>query len=105
MKAPMVFWQTPIFHPNISYKDGEVCLGDLGEHFRPGLDFGELCKTLIDIAAYRNYAVSEGYNKKAQEWAVSEEGQTAIEKRGGKSVTRKLIDEFTSPRPLQIKRL
>jgi len=105
MKAPMVFWQTPIFHPNVSPKNGEVCLGDLGEHYRPGLDFGELCQMLIDIAAFRNYAVSEGYNMDAQEWAVSEDGQEAIENRGGKSVTRKIIDELTTPRPLQIKRI
>jgi hypothetical protein len=105
MKAPMVFWQTPIFHPNVSYKDGEVCLGELGEHYLPGLNFGELCQMLIDIAAYRNYAVTEGYNKKAQEWAVSEDGQIAIEKRGGKSVIRKILNGLTSSRPIQIKRL
>jgi hypothetical protein len=105
MKAPMVFWQTPIFHPNVSPKNGEVCLGDLGEHYRPGLDFGELCQMLIDIAAFRNYAVSEGYNMDAQEWAMSEDGQEAIENRGGKSVTHKIIDELTAPRPLQIKRI
>jgi hypothetical protein len=105
MKSPAVFWQTDIFHPNVSPINGEVCLGDLGEHYRPGLDFGELCQMLIDIAAFQNYAVSEGYNKQAQEWAVSEEGQTAIEARGGKSVIRKLYDEIRTPRPLTIKRL
>lgn len=105
MKAPMVFWQSPIFHPNVSPINGEVCLGDLGEHYRPGLDFGELCRMLIDIAAYRNYAVSEGYNKEAQEWAISEDGQEAIENRGGKSVTRKILNEFTSARPIQVKRI
>jgi ubiquitin-protein ligase len=105
MMAPGVFWQTPIFHPNVDPKYGEVCLGDLGDHFRPGMNFGDLCQMLVDIASYQNYAAKEGYNLAAQDWAVSKEGQIAIEKIGGKSVIRKLIDKHTTPRPLHIKRL
>jgi hypothetical protein len=105
MQAPEVFWQTPIFHPNVDPRSGSVCLGDLGDRYRPGLDFGKLCQLLIDIASYQNYAVEEGYNPAAQQWAISEQGQITIEQRGGQSVLRKRIQEVQTPPPLNIKRL
>ena len=105
MKAPQAFWQTPIFHPNIEPKTGFVCLGDLGDRYRPGLDFGKLCQLLIDIASYQNYAVEEGLNKEAQAWATSKEGQIAIEKRGGQCVLRKFLHEVQTPPKLNIRRL
>jgi Effector-associated domain 1 len=67
--APMVFWVTPIFHPNIwpNYdcerarrypaRKGYVCLGDLTDAYQPALDLGQLCQTLLDVAAFRNYSV------------------------------------------------
>ncbi|OUL34970.1 hypothetical protein BV372_12750 [Nostoc sp. T09] len=105
MQAPQAFWQTPIFHPNIEPQTGLVCLGDLGDRYRPGLDFAKLCQLLIDIASYQNYALDEGYNKEAQEWAISDQGQIAIEQRGGQCILRKLIDEMQTPPKLNIKRL
>lgn len=66
---PQVFWLTPIFHPNVypmyeceaararPHARGLVCLGELQVSFQPGLDFGELCQTLVDIAGFRNYRV------------------------------------------------
>ncbi|MEM7578396.1 MAG: ubiquitin-conjugating enzyme E2 [Cyanobacteria bacterium P01_A01_bin.80] len=105
MKAPEAFWQTPIFHPNVDPVSGLVCLGDLGDRYRPGLDFSKLCQLLIDIASYQNYAVEEGYNKEAQEWAISEQGQIAIEKRGGQCILRKLLHEKQTPPKLNIRPL
>lgn len=105
MKAPQAFWQTPIFHPNIEPKSGFVCLGALGDRYQPGLAFGKLCQLLVDIASYQDYSVEEGYNREAQEWAISPEGQIAIEKRGGQCVLRKLIQEVETPPTLNIKRL
>ena len=35
---------------------GLVCLGELTEAPERALDFGRLCQTLLDIAAYRNYS-------------------------------------------------
>ncbi len=105
MKAPQAYWQTSIFHPNIDPESGLVCLGALGDRYRPGLDFGKLCQLLVDIASYQNYAVEEGYNQEAQEWAFSEQGQFAIEKRGGQCVWHKLIQEEETPPKLNIKRL
>jgi len=67
--APMVFWLTEIFHPNIypNYDSplarkspprmGLVCLGDLTDAFQPALDLGQLCQTLLDVAAFRNYGL------------------------------------------------
>lgn len=67
--APVAYWLTPIFHPNIypnydsdaarerPYQRGLVCLGELAEAYTPGLHFGKLLETLIDMAAFRNYAV------------------------------------------------
>lgn len=105
MQAPQAFWQTLIFHPNVDPVSGLVCLGDLGDRYRPGLDFSKLCQLLIDIASYQNYAVEEGYNEEAQEWAISDQGQIAIEQRGGQCVLRKLIHEVQTPPQLNIKRL
>lgn len=105
MQAPQAFWQTLIFHPNVDPESGLVCLGDLGDRYRPGLDFGKLCQLLIDIASYQNYAVEEGYNQEAQEWAISKQGQIAIELRGGQCLLRKLIHKEQTPPKLNIKRL
>jgi len=105
MQAPQVFWQTPIFHPNVEPKSGLVCLGDLGDRYRPGLDFGKLCQLLIEIASYQNYFIEEGYNEVAQKWAISPEGQHAIEQRGGQSTLRKLLQDEQDIPKLNIKRL
>ncbi|NEO80545.1 ubiquitin-conjugating enzyme E2 [Moorena sp. SIO4G3] len=94
MQAPQAFWQTLIFHPNIHSETGLVCLGALGDRYRPGLDFGKLCQLLIDIASYQNYALEEGYNQEAQIWAISPEGQIAIELRGGESAIRKELHQL-----------
>lgn len=66
---PVVYWESPIFHPNIfpnydsepareqpEYR-GLVCLGALADHFTPGIDFGDLCQVLVDMAAFRNVSV------------------------------------------------
>ncbi len=68
---PLVFWLTPIFHPNVfpnydcdqarehEAQQGLVCLGALAESYTPSLDFGELCQILVDMAAFRNYSLQE----------------------------------------------
>jgi hypothetical protein len=106
--APVAFWQTLIFHPNVDAKTGKVCLGVLEDRYRPGLDFGELCQLLVDIAGYRNFETREGYNLEAQQWALSAAGQRAIESRGGRSEMRKALgmleDFLVAPLPIQIRR-
>jgi Effector-associated domain 1/Ubiquitin-conjugating enzyme len=105
IKAPEVFWQTPIFHPNIHLGSGWVCLGELADRYRPGIDFGQLCQMLVDIANYSNYATEEGHNQDAQRWALSPSGQFAIERRGGRSVARKYLESVQQARPIEIRRV
>jgi ubiquitin-protein ligase len=106
MKAPQAYWQTPIFHPNVSPKTGKVCLGELEDNYKPGLNFGDLCQLLIDIAKYKNYVVSEGYNMDAQEWADTDDGQNAIKSIGGVTILQKIKNIVTpSTRKFQIKRV
>lgn len=95
MKAPMVHWRSPLFHPNVKPLDatsssGWVCLGPLAEAYRPDMDFADLCRMLVDVAGYRNYELrtpgegGEGFiNAEAVIWASSEAGQRAIEQIGG----------------------
>jgi len=108
MKAPEVFWQTPLFHPNVAAESGEVCLGVLGDRYRPGMDFKTICQLLVDTACYQNYEVREGYNIEALRWAKSEAGQIAIEARGGQSLREWVLDridqETSLPPSLDIKR-
>lgn len=87
MKAPLVFWLTDIFHPNIDpKKNNQVCLGILDSGYKPGLDFGKLCQMIFDIASFRNYEVREWYNEIAKKWVRSDEGQAAIAEIGGQTL-------------------
>jgi ubiquitin-protein ligase len=117
--APRVRWLSEVFHPNVfptydceelrrrEIMRGLVCLGTLAESYQPSMDFGELCATLRDIAAYRNYSVvvpAEGdedprtgetmlrgdfYDRDAALWAMSFEGQRRILTAGGTPILRK----------------
>lgn len=81
--APLVFWLTEIFHPNIypNYdcplarksppRMGLVCLGDLTDAYQPALDLGQLCQTLLDVAGFRNYGLIQVTGK----LALDSEGQ------------------------------
>jgi hypothetical protein len=114
-EAPKAFWLTPIFHPNIypNYDSeparrrpaarGLVCFGDLADDgFRPGMDFGELCQALQDIAGLRNYGLfvptgdvdaefrqrlrANYFDQEAARWVMN--NQQRIESIGGKVLTR-----------------
>jgi hypothetical protein len=85
VKAPEAYFQREVFHPNVDPKSGLVCLGVLAESYRPGLHFGALCQTLVDMASYRNYELREGYNPAAAAWAGSDEGQREITSIGGRA--------------------
>lgn len=111
---PLVFWQTSIFHPNVypnydseqardnPLQSGLVCLGVLAESYQPSMDFGELCQTLVDMAAFRNYSLFEPtgaldangepevhgnfYDLAAAKWVVT--NQDRIEAMGGRVLFR-----------------
>lgn len=112
---PLVFWISPIFHPNIwpqydceaarrhPLRQGLVCLGALAASYTPALSFANLCQTLIDMAAYRNYTVQrptgvvatdgseeladDYYDRAAAEWAYHH--QAEIEAMGGSPMIRR----------------
>lgn len=88
MVAPRVLWRTPLFHPNVSEK-GILCLGELAERYRPGMDFSSLCRTIVDIAAFRNYQADEPFNQNAASWARSSLGQGQIVAIGGRPIAVK----------------
>jgi hypothetical protein len=95
---PIAVFRSEIFHPNVlaarvgPAPRGFACLGALTDSYRPDMDFGQLCKMLVDMAGYRDYEPrdlredddSEGYlNRPAARWASSEAGQQRIADRGG----------------------
>lgn len=100
--APVVVWETDVFHPNIwrspsreqNALHNQVCLGALMDGYRPDLDFGSLCQTLVDIGSYQNYDVVDADtwpDPVAAFWAKSSQGQAAITAVGGK-----LIEEWVT---------
>jgi hypothetical protein len=118
---PYAFWETPIFHPNVfpnydseqarTHKEsrGQVCLGAIMESYQPAFDFGELCRLLIDIAAYRSYSiVAEDqvnfFDPQAAQWVREPGTQRRIEEMGGapeqrgpvsRTAYRNVIDSMT----------
>lgn len=105
VQAPEAWWQTDIYHPNIDSKTGFVCLGALKEHYRPALNIGELCQMFFDLAGYRNYAVTDALDIDAAKWALSEEGQRAIESIGGLSVIRRMVMEGEPEQKIRIRKI
>jgi ubiquitin-protein ligase len=88
--APIVTWQTPIFHPNIIQSDGvilqsggTVCLGALHERYLPGMGLARLVHMLIEMIQWRNFDAYSSINPKAAEWAARDESKSAIETIGG----------------------
>ncbi len=107
IKAPDAWWQTEIFHPNIHPENGYVCLGALQKYYKSGLNFGELCQMMVDIASYRTYTIDpkDYLDQKARDWAVSAEGQIAIEDAGGYSILRRLVEDGLPAQPVRIRKL
>lgn len=68
-KAPIVEWQTPIFHPNIHKESSQVCLGVLMDRYQPGLGLARIVGLLIEMLEWRNFDIDNAYNKEAAEWA------------------------------------
>jgi hypothetical protein len=107
--APVVFWLTPIFHPNVfpnydstrarRYPEfrGLVCIGAVD-----GVD--TICRLVVDMAAYTNYSVGidpdgpggrplgDFYDEDAAAWAAR--NGDAIQRRGGRpAVVRRAAGE------------
>ena len=74
----------PIFTPT-SNEDRPVCLGVLEKSSPPWPLLRHPCTLLCDMASFRNYELTEGYDPLAAAWAKSDEGQAAIASIGGTS--------------------
>lgn len=89
-RAPIVTWQTPIFHPNIlqSGRDilqsgGTVCLGALHERYLPGMGLARLVRMLIEMVQWRNFDTYSAINPQAAEWGAKVENWSIIKSIGG----------------------
>jgi hypothetical protein len=121
-QAPALWWETPIFHPNVApnYGDGlrapqlagKVCLGVLADEWQPGRDFGELCRMVLDMAAFRSYGIfretgrfeadgvtplvaGDFYDKAAAQWVWH--NQKRIKEMGGQVKTARPQPEVEYP--------
>ncbi len=83
LEAPRVRWETPIFHPNISKKDGAVCLGQLRERYLPRLGLGRIVSMLIEMLQWRNYDPYHSFNIDAVKWSQKPANWKYIKKIGG----------------------
>ncbi|MBG0562563.1 effector-associated domain EAD1-containing protein [Actinoplanes aureus] len=120
-RHPDVFFLSPIFHPNVfpmydtpetHHKQelrGLVCLGELDDTWYPGMDMGEVCQMLVEIAGYRNYdlfhVTHDGgepalrqnfFDERAALWALR--NQQLIMDRGGVPIVRSAALRPRAPR-------
>lgn len=89
--APVVTWQTPIFHPNIRQTHppeadrghGAVCLGVLRERYLPGMGLGRLVRMLAEMLQWRNFDAANAFNPEAAKWAADPKNWETIRSIGG----------------------
>jgi ubiquitin-protein ligase len=65
--APVLYWQTPIFHPN--FQTPHVCLGD---HWYPGWSVAEMCVALCEMVQYKRFNIYDPLDKEAAAWLEKE---------------------------------
>ena len=69
-EAPIIRWESAIFHPNIHATEKIVCLGQLGKRYLPGLGLARIVSMLIEIVQWRNYDIlPPTFNDEAARWA------------------------------------
>lgn len=82
-RAPVVTWQTPIFHPNIEQPHGAVCLGVLRERYLPSLGLARIVRQLAEMVQWRNFDAFNPFNRDAARWASNMDNWRYIEALGG----------------------
>ena len=85
-RAPFVRWLTPIFHPNIDPADGEVCLGVLRERYLPGLGLARIVNMLAEMVQFRNFDMSNAFNRDAAAWTLDSDHWEYIQQIGGSPI-------------------
>lgn len=48
-KPPVIKFQTKIFHPNVSWKDGEICLDVLKDQWSPAWTLSSACTAILAL--------------------------------------------------------
>jgi hypothetical protein len=94
--APLIVWETPIFHPNIRWPGIEgspagtlLLFHPLLANYRPERDLAHILKLLAEVARYRWYDLAAGEaspNPVAARWAGTDSGQKMIRDIGGRDV-------------------
>jgi ubiquitin-conjugating enzyme E2 H len=69
-KSPSIAFMTPIFHPNIEYNSGAICLDALNEEWTPVFHFERIINIMIpQLMMYPN--ASDPFNTHASELYLS----------------------------------
>jgi ubiquitin-protein ligase len=81
-EAPLLNWETPIFHPNVG-ADGQVCLGQLLTKYLPGMGLRRVVLMVDEMLHWRNYDMLGAFNIEAAQWAYHPDNWGYIEEIGG----------------------
>ena len=54
MFPPKVFFKTKIFHPNIHFESGEICLDILKDQWTPVWTLESICLAILNLLVYPN---------------------------------------------------
>jgi peroxin-4 len=54
LSPPRVSFQTPIFHPNVDFKTGEVCLDVLKSDWSPAWGIATVCRAIVALLTSPN---------------------------------------------------
>lgn len=103
--APIVRWQTPIFHPNIHRETGDVCLGVLKERYLPGLGLARLVRMLAEMLQWRNADAFNAFNRTAAEWAMDTRHWDQIRAIGGQPIQGPIAHLFAEMENQRRKRI
>jgi peroxin-4 len=49
ISPPTVIFVTPIFHPNVDFKTGEICLDVLKSDWSPAWGIGTVCRAIVAL--------------------------------------------------------
>eukprot|EP01130_Rhizamoeba_saxonica_P006095 TRINITY_DN2420_c0_g1_i2.p1 TRINITY_DN2420_c0_g1~~TRINITY_DN2420_c0_g1_i2.p1 ORF type:complete len:164 (-),score=17.64 TRINITY_DN2420_c0_g1_i2:37-528(-) len=54
LEPPQVLFSTKVFHPNIHFKSGEICLDILKDSWTPSYTLSSVCRSIINLLEHPN---------------------------------------------------